>query len=230
MKNNLIGHWKMDEENGKSVFDDSGNEMHGVATNNLVATPGKFSRARYFNRSGYISIPHHPIMQLRKKDFTFSGWIKIKDYAYPLTTFAVIQGYGCYFSPGRKGFTSGWDIGHGFAKGGTKVCIRDHLSNKVYGKNTHDSDYTNDKLIEKWTHYTIVFNRKIGKIFLYLNGKKQKSFLDITKVTGDVINNKPLIFGLVHGWKTKDFIDEYRMYNKALTDLEVKIIYNDHNV
>ena len=46
---------------------------------------------------------------------------------------------------------------------------------------------------------------------------------------GYIINDRPLIFGHIHGWKTKGSIDEYRMYNKALTDLEVMTIYNDHN-
>ena len=59
--------------------------------------------------------------------------------------------------------------------------------------------------------------------------KKQNSFLDITNVKGDIVNDRPLIFGHIHGWKTKGFIDEYRMYKKALTDLEVTIIYTDHN-
>ena len=219
----------MDEENGNYVDDDSGNEMHGVASTDVVTARGKFTRGRYFDSNGLINIPHRPVTELMKTSFTFSGWIKIQNYTYPLTTFAVIQGFGCYFPPGWKGFTSGWDIGHGFASNGTRVCIRDHLSNKVWGKNSHNSESTSNMLLGKWTHYTVVFNRKIGKVFLYLNGKKQNSFLDITNVKGYIINDRPLIFDHIHGWKTKGSIGEYRMYNKALTDLEVMTIYNDHN-
>ena len=219
----------MDEEDGKYVDDDSGNEMHGVASTDVVAARGKFTRGRYFDSNGLINISHQPVMEHLKNSFTFSGWIKIQNYTYPLTTFAVIQGFGCYFSPSQKGFTSGWDIGHGFASDGTNVCIRDHLRNKVWGKIAHNSDSTNNKLLGKWTHYAVVFDRKLGKVFLYVNGKKQNSFLDITKVTGDIINDKPLQFGKLYGWKTKGVIDEYRMYNIALTDLEVMTIYNDHN-
>ena len=219
----------MNEEIEKRVVDDSGNEMHGVATSAVMPTEGKFSRGRYFNSNGHIAIPHHPLIELGKKDFSFSGWIKNENYTYPLTTFAVVQAFGFYFQPGTKGFTPGWDIGHDFDKKGTRICIRDHLENKMYGKISHNSDSTNDKLIGKWTHYVVVFNRKIGKIFLYLNGKQQNSFLDITNVKGDIVNDRPLIFGHLYGWKTKGFIDQYRMYKKALTDLEVTIIYTDHN-
>ena len=219
----------MDEENGNYVDDDSGNEMHGVASTDVAVTRGKFTRGRYFDGNGLINIPHQTVMELLKNSFTFSGWIKIQNYTYPLTTFAVIQGSGCYFPPDRKGFTSGWDIGHGFASDGTRVCIRDHLRNQVWGVISHNSDSTSNKLLGKWTHYALVFNRKIGKILLYLNGKKQNSSLDITNVKGDIINDRPLIFGQLYGWKTKGFIDEYRMYNKALTDLEVMTICNDHN-
>ena len=112
---------------------------------------------------------------------------------------------------------------------GIRVCIRDHLSNNVWGKISHNSESTSNKFLRKWTHYAVVFNRKTWKIFLYLNGKKQNSFLDITNVKGDTINHRPLIFGHIHGWKTKGVIDQYCIYNKALIDSEVMTIYNDHN-
>ena len=90
----------MDEENGNYVDDDSGNEMHGVASTDVVTARGKSTRGRYFDSKGLINIPHRPVMELMKTSFTFSGWIKIQNYTYPLTTFAVIQGFGCYFPPG----------------------------------------------------------------------------------------------------------------------------------
>ena len=48
----------MDEENGNYVDDDSGNEMHGAASTDVVTARGKFTRGRYFDSNGLINIPH----------------------------------------------------------------------------------------------------------------------------------------------------------------------------
>ena len=76
----------------------------------------------------------------------------------------------------------------------------------------------------------VVFNRFNGTIFLYINGQKQNQFIDISAITGVITNDQTLRFGYVYGWKTKCFLDDYKMFNKELTDNEVAIIYNDHRV
>ena len=76
----------------------------------------------------------------------------------------------------------------------------------------------------------VVFNRFNGTTFIYINGPKQNQFIDISAITGVINNDQPLRFGYVYSWKTKGFLDDYKMYNKALIDNEVPIIYNDHRV
>ena len=217
----------MDNYAEKYVDDDSGNEMHGTA-NNVTIARGKFARARYFNGTGIIEIPHNDVMNLSKSDFSFCGWIKIESHTFPSTIFAVQQGLGCDYRPGRAGFTPGWDIGHGFTQRGTRVCIRDNLNNVGNEIIVHNDDFSNARLLAKWTHYVVVFNRLHRKIVLYVNSKKQDPFIDISAVTGDINNNQPLLFGPLYGWKTKGFLDDYRLYNKALNDTEVLTIYTDH--
>ena len=219
----------MDEDVEKNVDDDSGNEMHGIA-NDVTIARGKFTRARYFNGTGNIEIPHNDVMKLSKSDFSFCGWIKIESHTNPLTTFAVQQGLGCDYEPGRAGSTPGWDIGHGFTHRGTRICIRDNLNNVGNEIIVHNDDVSNANLLGKWTHYVVVFNRRIGKIVLYINGKKQDPFIDISAVTGNINNDQPLVFGFLYGWKTKGFVDDYRLYNKALNETEVIVIYKDHKV
>lgn len=51
--------------------------------------------------------------------------------------------------------------------------------------------------------------------------------LDISNITADIVNDKLLSIGGLYGWKTKGFIDGYRIYNKALLDMEVMLIYKD---
>ena len=167
-------------------------------------------------------------MHFGKKSFSFTAWIKINDYTYPKTSLAVRQGYGCYFGKGRQGFTPGWDIGHGHKTDQTEVCIRDQMSNIGWVYIKHDPNFAHSKLRGTWTHYAVVFNRDVGKIYLYLNGQKQADLGDISHVNGSIDNDHALDFGTLYGWKTDGNIDEYRLYNIALDDAAVSMIYNDH--
>ena len=78
MEYHLIEHCKMDEENGNYVDDDSGNEMHGVASANVVAARGKFTWGRYFDSNGLINIPQRPVMELMKNCSLFQDELKYK--------------------------------------------------------------------------------------------------------------------------------------------------------
>lgn len=229
-RSGLIGHWKMDEETGTYVDDDSGHENHGVASGGPAPARGKFSRGRYFSGDGLITIQNSPKINFDKSSFSVSGWEKILDVKYPLTTFAVKKGSGCYYKLNQPKWNPGWEIGHAYNANGIDVCIRDKGNNKARGVIVHDNGYQPSQMIGKWTHYTFVFDRKAGKVRVYVNGKKQKNELDISSVTGSVDNNFNLYFGEVNGWKTKGTLDEYRLYNYALKDEDVKMIYLDHRV
>ena len=218
----------MDDVEEKYVDDDSGKEMHGIANGPRIAR-GIFTRGRYLNGTGNIEIPHNDAINFLKSDFSFCGWIKIESHSYPLTTLAIQQGVGCGYTT-KAGFTPGWEIGHGFSERGTRVCIQDNLNNSGNEVIVHNDDFSNASLLGKWTHYVVVFNRLLGRIVLYINSKKQDRFIDISAVTGVINNNQPLRFGFLNGWKTKGFLDEYRIYNKALTDAEVANLYNDHRI
>jgi len=226
----LIGHWRMDEQTGNNVADDSGYENHGSAS---AAVPelSKFSYGRYFDMDGSITIPDAPVLNFGISSFSVSGWQKI---VWPLKfqrlSFGVIKGYGCYFEPGRTGWLPGWEISHGYTLNSLNLCIRD--SNNVMSRKAIELDYgyQPDQLIGEWAHYVVVFDRDHKKkAFVYVNGKRQSDSLDISAVEGSVNNNRNLVFGNMYGWKTKGTLDEYRIYNKALDAHEVASIFQNHH-
>jgi len=224
----LIGHWKMDEQAGNNVADDSGYEHHGSASGPAPRL-SKFSYGRYFNSNGVITIPNTPALNFGFSSFSVCGWLKIVDVKYPLTTYAVKKANGCYYNPGRAGWTPGWETGHGYRSDSLHVCIRDKENRVAQKRIQLDSGYQPAQLIGKWVHYTVVFDREHQKrAFVYVNGKKQSDSLDISHVGGSVNNSKNLELGTLYGWKTKGTLDEYRIYNKALNEHEVDLIYNNH--
>ena len=230
LNEHIIGHWKFDEESVGEVADASGHELHGRVKLATVSL-GKFGRALHSDGKNVIfEVPNNSLPHFGKGSFSFAAWNRIEDYTYPLTKMAISQGYGCFFSKDNKLVTPGWEIGHGHIKDKTEVCIRDkkHKFGRKYI--LHDAEFTDSKTLNQWTHYAVVFDRKKGKVYLYINGKKQRDYLEISQVTGTVDNDKPLGFGYVHGWKVKGAIDDYRLYNGALDDTQVALIYKDHTV
>ena len=226
----LIGHWRMDEQTGNEVADDSGHENHGSASG-AVPKLSKFSRGRFFNGAGLITVPNTAILNFGISSFSVAGWAKILDVKYPLTTFAVKKGHGCYFGPGRSGWVPGWETAHGYQATGLRVCLRDKQNRLVDKAITFDHGYQPAQLIGQWVHYTVVFDReKQKKVFVYVNGKKQSNKLDISAVEGSLDNTRPLEFGHLYGWKTKGTLDEYRAYNTTLDESEVAAIFKNHLV
>ncbi|KAL9957747.1 hypothetical protein ACROYT_G034683 [Oculina patagonica] len=226
----LIGHWRMDEQTGNEVADDSGHENHGSA-GGPVPKLSRFSRGRYFDSNGVITVPNDATLNFGLKSFSVVGWAKILDVTYPLTTFALRKGYGCYFGPGRQGWVPGWETGHGYQAKGLQVCIRDKESRLADKAIEFDDGYQPAQLLGQWVHYAIVFDRvQQKKVFVYINGKKQSNSLDISAVKGSVDNNKALEFGTLYGWKTKGTLDECRVYNRALDEIEVAAIFKNHLV
>ena len=227
---NLIGHWRMDEQTGNEVADDSGYENHGSASG-PVPKLSKFSRGRDFDSDGIISVPNAAVLNFGTSSFSVSGWLKILDVTYPRTTFAVKKGRGCYFGPGRQGWVPGWETAHVYRAKGLRVCIRDKENRMVDKTIEFDDGYQPAQLIGQWVHYVVVFDREQRKkVFAYINGKKQSNRLDISSVQGSVDNDQALEFGHLYGWKTKGTLDEYRIYKKALDEHEVDAIFHNRVV
>ena len=226
----LVGHWRMDEQSGNEVADDSGHENHGFA-NGPVPMLSKFSRGRYFVSAGVITVPNTASLNFGNSGFSVVGWVKILDVRYPLTTFAAKKGFGCYFGPAQPGGLPGWEIGQGYRDNGIRLCVRDN-GNRVASKViVFDDGYQPAQLLKQWVHYAVVFDREQQrKVYVYINGKKQSNTLDIPTVQGSVDNTRPLEFGYSYGWKTKGIMDEYRVYNIALDDYEAVSIYESHLV
>lgn len=224
----LVGHWQMDEQSGNHVADDSGYENHGSASGPIAAL-SKFSYGRYFNSDGVIDIPNVAALNFGFTSFSVSGWLKILDVTYPMTTFAVKKGNGCYYQPDREGWTPGWETGHGYRAYGLDVCIRDQENRNARSQLEFDDGFQPSQLIGQWVHHVVVFDREHQKkAFVYINGKKQSNSLDISAVEGSVDNSNSLQFGKLYGWKTKGTLDEYRVYNKALNAHEVDAIFHNH--
>ena len=72
----------------------------------------------------------------------------------------------------------------------------------------------------------LAFDRdRENKVFVHIDGVRQQHSLDISGVPGSVDNGESFTIGTLYGWKTDGTLDEYRMYNRALSEDEVRQVY-----
>ena len=152
------------------------------------------------------------------------GLTRIGRSRYPRTSFVARNGFGCYFDKKRKGWTPGWEIGHGHVANGVNVCIRDSSGNQMRQNINYDAGSRPNDLLGKWSHFAFVFDRVNHRVTAFINGKAQSQPLNIAKVVGSIDNTRAFNIGTLYGWKTDGVLDEFRMYNRAVTAAEVKQI------
>ena len=181
-----------------------------------------------------ISIASGPSLEFGMGSFSVMGWAKFEDYTYPRTSFVAKNGHGCYFHRAdehesgveRAGWNPGWEIGHGYVEAGANVCIRDGDNNKFRSNIEYDVGSKPSDLLGRWAHYAFVFDRDVeNKVFVHIDGVRQQHSLDISGVPGSVDNGESFTIGTLYGWKTDGTLDEYRMYNRALSEGEVRQVY-----
>ncbi|MEM5829792.1 MAG: LamG domain-containing protein [Candidatus Aenigmatarchaeota archaeon] len=215
----LIGYWNLNERNGTKAEDSSGYGNHGTLYNgsSICSNPpsagcpewveGKFGRALSFDGvDDYVSIP--------QSSFNFAS-----DSAFTIATWVYFNGSGS-----ERGIVSN---GEGNARGWMLFWRGD--SYYMYWRNSNgtqgDDLYFNANGYQnRWVHIVAIWNN--GYKALYLNGSKvaQKS----TSLTLGGYPTRDLYIGRKDSFSTifNGTIDEVRIYNRALSEEEIKENYN----
>lgn len=217
---NLVGWWKLDETTGTMAADSSGQNNHGTLTKNTFSSnsqTGKLVNALYFHgdndsnsdgnadgNGGYITVNDSSSLDI-STSITMSIWYKMDafDHTYPTIMAKSNQNYRFYFAEGNKKFRT----------------------RMVYtGAGTTDLVSSFASSTGVWYHAVFTYDGKVSKIFM--NGD-----LDVSSNLVDTIvtNNNDLIIGDFGAGSIRPFqgtIDDFRIYNRALTAAEVKAMYD----
>ncbi|EDO48591.1 predicted protein [Nematostella vectensis] len=230
---NLLAHWKMDEQLGNTVDDDSGNENHGTAER-ASPTRAKFTRGRYFdNGGGTITIPHSSGLDLTHI-FSIACWYKVTDspwvaVSYPDKTFFVRKGTAFPHGSQQIRPRPGFEFALGYKSLGTRISVSDgyHMVSSIL---EHDSAFLPARLIGRWAHYVLTLDRRVGVITMYINGRKQTNTVNIRSLTGSIGNDMPLIIAFQYSRITRGYLDDCRVYKHALSSAEAKLLYQNHRL
>jgi tetratricopeptide (TPR) repeat protein len=206
----LVGHWPLDEASGTIAHDVSGNGNDGVIKGDPRWIVGIKGGALEFDGDDYVDCGNDNSLNFNDS-ISISVWIKPEaDETKPISPL-------CKANSGRVGWSwqlrYGWNspkpyMGFVFNATGGPVWI-----------------YVNQNLVlNEWCHIVASYDGKTAKC--YLNGMET----DSADMTGFAAGSSSLLIGQ-DGWHDGwiGAIDDVRIYNHELYEVEIKQLYRHEN-
>lgn len=209
----LIAYWSFEEIVGNITWDNSGNSNDGVVSKDLWEIPSKVGLGFVFNGDDYVDVGNRPSLNFDSTEsFTISAWVKLDN---SIEDWRVIAGKA------NTSSLNGYVLRHS-TNGNLNMMIEDNGDDYSQSNAIAREDYRDDK----WHHVVGVINRQDNTNTIYVDGiQKDQSNIDYVN---DLINNYLFNIGSLGktGLSFKGFIDEVRVYQKALSSDEITQLYN----
>jgi len=201
---NLIGWWKFDELSGTTVTDSSVNDHHASFAGSFSyagnSITGKFGNALYYNydTSKYLQVA-------ASADYTYSNGYTYMIWAMP---FSLNSNQGCFSHSG----------------GGQYINMRPNTGGTVRWETDSGQSFNSTTTLTafKWVHLAGSYNFNTGISTLYINGQLENS---ASKTSDLVFNTQTILIGKHGGDAYHGILDDFRIYNKALSAAEVLAIF-----
>ena len=199
---NLISHWKLDENSGSTAID-SESTNNGTINGAQWVTGVEGSALEFNGTNDYVTIPNANNLNV-SEEITIMAWAKTRENK----TCKIAQ----------KG---DWD-GHGIYQdiwNGWKCGIR------LASNESHSISWENGiPEFDEWYHIVLTYDGQSLKLFINGQLKNQKTVSGVLK-----INSRTFSIGSDNG--TQKFfngsIDDVRIYGSALSQTEIQFIFNN---
>lgn len=204
----LVGHWKFDEASGTTAFDSSGNSNQGVLTNGPTRAT---STCKVSYCLGFDGSNDH-VNSGSSSSLSFTNPITISAWVYPTAT----KSQNSIVTKGDGDFTYNYYF---LLQGQNKLRFNQTGGINVVSTNAIPGN-------NQWTHVVVTYDG--SNAVFYINGQ-----FDSTG-SGAVGSTNP--YPLYIGWDGYDgvpgqnnfigYIDDVRIYNRALSTDEIKRLYD----
>ena len=214
LQKGLVGHWTMSQDSlkGSLLADKTPYENDGTIYGATFTTDrkGQANKAMSFDGNDYIDLGNSDTLSIRNK-ITISAWIK---------TEGSINEQAILFDT--------------FAEGTIPIEFYINKVNDIifasYDNGLIFSMASNTKIpLNTWTHVLVSFDKdlttKAKKI--YINGALDKTS-DDQKILS-TRNGTIRIGSYGTSWCFNGSIDDVRIYNRVLSETEIKTLYNSYN-
>jgi hypothetical protein len=209
LTSSLQGHWAFDggDISGTTVTDKSGQGNNGTIVNNGPPIMGKIGQALDFDGvNARVDTADIDITEY----LTIAGWVKLDTLYSPDLTMEVIGKSSVY------GITLSSAGG-----GGEQRCV---LATASKGWNYCGTDGTNPITANTWHHVALTYASSTGYIH-FLDGQDNGGGSDYTGLI-DTNDEVVTIGSRSTGRYLDGQIDDVRIYNRALSEGEIRRLYN----
>ena len=207
-----MNYWKFDETSGALAVDSWAND-DGTLHSGASWISGKVNNGIQLDGSsaGYVDFPDGLMSTIN--DFTIATWVKLDT----VLTWARI------FDFGTENSNSMFLVPQTSTSGeGTRFAIK---TTSGYPKLSYNYTWP----LDTWTHIAVTLSGDTAT--MYINGNVVASSTDFTKRPSDlgITNNNYLGNGQNSDPMLQGAIDEFRIYNRALSASEIAAITNETN-
>jgi len=205
-------YWPFDEASGTTVTD-IWNGSKGTLNTTATWVAGNFNTALHFDAtaSSYTTLPAGVVSTLT--NFTISAWVKVDVLATQGRVFDFGSGTGTYMFLAPKGSTGNPRFG-------------------IKGGGIAEQDITATAPISAgvWTHFAVTQSGSVG--ILYVNGVEVARNSSMT-LNPSVLGNTTQNYIGKSQWPADPVlngaVDDFRIYNRALTPAEITALKNIQN-
>ncbi len=217
----LVGAWPFNEASGSGTSDTSGNGNTGVLLNGVARDAGRSGPGLDFDGvDSHLRVEPSPsLTNLQEGDYTVAAWFKPTNTP-PGTGAANNAAYAVVAKPG-------YHLGLYYAGNGRYTMFHYLTGDAPVAAEsalTFPADGTT------WHHLTGVVNRTAGTVKLYVDGVLRGSATFAAGTGSREYGTLPWFVGIAnpgaadYRWAADGAIDEVRMYRKALSAEDVRVL------
>jgi len=199
----LVAAYNFNEGTGTTVADVSGNNLSGTIVG-ASWTTGRYGNGLSFDGASYVDLGNPAALQL-SGSMTLEAWIFAT--ANPTNDGQIIS----------KSSGPGWQLKTTLDTGVQTFGV------KAYGASAAQRYSSAQRLLNTWYHVAGVYDATAGTLSLYINGNLDNGTL-VGLIPSSQVNQavNVNIGRRTGGYYFKGIIDEVRIYNRALSEIQIQ--------
>ncbi len=203
----LIAAWSMDEGVGETIRDISGNDNTGVLYNGVAWTEGKLANGLYFDgKDDYVQLPNSESLNVNNDAVTLSAWVKLEVLPSEMS-----GSYGPIYDSDQDCYVLYEDRGNG------ELRFKVTTTSGAERPGIKESDLP----LNEWLHIVGVYDG--SQAMIYMNGALMDSHGGLS---GQVKTGQVARLGENINSYFKGAIDNVQVYNRALSEEEIGLVYS----